>query len=125
MSQDALDAARDLEDLLDRENGLLRANDFAAAGRLAERKEALMSRLNLATIAAPAVLSDATFQAIGQRLRQLVQENRKLLQMAMQVQLRLVKLVATAPRTTGVIYTRSGGVLEEPLPHGMTFYTRA
>jgi len=125
MSQASFDTALQLEALLEEENALLRASDFAAAGALAERKEALMTALNQATLAAPEVYRDAEFSAIGLRLNRLVEENRTLLEIAMQVQVRLVRLVANAPETDSVIYTRTGEPLREPLPRGMTFAAQA
>jgi hypothetical protein len=125
MSQDTFDAADNLEMLLEAENALLRASDFAAAGACAPRKEALMAALNQATIAAPEVFSDPTFAAVGRRLSRLIDENRSLLEIAMQVQLRLVRLVANAPQSDSVIYTRTGEPLRDPLPRGMTFAAQA
>jgi hypothetical protein len=125
MSETPLDAALRLEALLESENALLRATDYAAAAALAERKEVLMAALNQATIAAPDIHRDPDFSAIGVRLNRLVEQNRQLLEIAMHVQLRLVRLIANAPQSDSVIYTRTGEAMREPLPRGMTFAARA
>jgi hypothetical protein len=125
MSQVTFDAALRLEALLEAENALLRASDYGPAAALAGQKEALMAALNQATLANPEVHSEPDFTAIGVRLNRLVEENRQLLEIAMQVQLRLVRLVANAPQSESVIYTPSGEALREPLPRGLTFATQA
>lgn len=125
MSQIAFDSASDLEILLQEENDRLQAGDFSAAADYATRKEALIASLNQATLAEPQVFNDADFQTIGLALGRLVQENRKLLRIAMQTQLRLVRLVANAPQSDFVIYTRTGKALRAPPPRGLTFYTEA
>jgi flagellar biosynthesis/type III secretory pathway chaperone len=125
MNQASFDAALQLEALLEQENALLRASDFATAASLAGQKEALMTALNQATLAAPEIYRDPDFTAIGVRLNRLVEENRHLLEIAMQVQLRLVRLVANARQTESVIYTRTGEALREPLPRGLTFAAQA
>ncbi|HET6608322.1 MAG TPA: hypothetical protein VFG62_16720 [Rhodopila sp.] len=125
MSEAPLEAARRLETLLESENALLRACDYAAAAALAEQKDTLMTALNQTVIAMPVVHRDPEFGAVGRRLNRLVEENRQLLEIAMQVQLRLIRLVANAPQSDSVIYTPTGAALREPLPRGMTFAAQA
>jgi len=57
-----------------------------------------MTALNQTVIAMPVVHRDPEFGAVGRRLNRLVEENRQLLEIAMQVQLRLIRLVANAPQ---------------------------
>ncbi len=125
MSKDTFEAAHDLEALLEQENAQLRAADYAAVGAMATKKEALMATLNQATIAAPEVFADPEFAAAGRRLSRLIEENRSLLEIAMHVQLRLVRLVANAPQSDSVIYTPTGEALRDQLPRGMTFSAQA
>ncbi|HVY17289.1 MAG TPA: hypothetical protein VHB27_18850 [Rhodopila sp.] len=121
MTQASFDAAHDLEALLEEENARLHAGDFVTAAGFAARKEALMATLNHATLGMPAIFNNPDFQAIGRRLSRLVEDNRKLLEIAMQVQLRLVRLVASTPPSDCLIYTSTGEPLRDPLPRGLTF----
>ena len=93
MSTGLLDAAQHLADLLMQENAALKRMDFPAAVALVPAKEAALADLTKqpAMRAIPPPLA-----ALGQRLGDLAIENQGLLERAIAVQTRIVRIVARA-----------------------------
>ena len=90
MSTDAVTAALCLENLLAQENDALRRLDFPAVVALVAVKETALANLAKHPIVAPALA------AFGQRLGRLAAENQSLLERAIAVQTRVVRIVARA-----------------------------
>lgn len=86
------DASRQLAQLLRTENDLLNAGDAAAAARLLPEKQAATQALQAAL---PGATPDPHWAAL---LRDLANENRALLSHAMDVQGRILEMVARAAR---------------------------
>jgi hypothetical protein len=93
MSTDFLDAAQRLADLLTQENQALKRMDFPAAVALVPAKEVALADLTkqpaMGTI-------PPNLTALGQRLGGLAIENQTLLERAIAVQTRIVRIVARA-----------------------------
>jgi hypothetical protein len=93
MSGDLLEIAQHLADVLLQENEALKRLDFSAAVALAPAKEAALADLTKqprATTLQPPLI------ALGNRLNKLVTENQMLLERAITVQTRIVRIVARA-----------------------------
>ena len=99
------EAAQRLADLLAQENAALKRLDFPAAVTLLPAKEAALAELEKAP-------RGSTVQTgLGQRLSALAMENQGLLERAIAVQTRLVRIVARAskPIPTATRYNGYGG----------------
>jgi hypothetical protein len=98
MTQDALtQAATRLVDILQAENAELQAMDFKAAGRLLMAKQAATAELTAAQAAT--LHAPAGMRQLAQRLNELADENRKLLERAIAVQRRVLGTVVRAAQT--------------------------
>ena len=108
MSTGVLDAAQRLADLLAQENAALKRMDFPAAVALVPAKEAALAELTRqpAPLAIPPPLA-----ALGKRLGSLASENQALLERAIAVQTRIVRIVAraSAPPPAAARYGGYGG----------------
>jgi hypothetical protein len=99
------EAAQRLADLLARENAALRRLDFLAAVALVPAKEAALAELEK-------LPQGSTSQSgLGQRLSALAMDNQSLLERAIAVQTRIVRIVAraSAPVATATRYNGYGG----------------
>jgi hypothetical protein len=98
MTDQHQEAAQNLADLLAQENAALKRLDFLAAVALVPAKEAALAELEKA----PRGSTSRT--GLGQRLSALAKENQALLERAIAVQTRIVRIVARActpvPATT-------------------------
>lgn len=115
MSARAIEAAERFEALLSEENALLRQGDFVGATALAPRKEELVTALNQATAADPALLVQPDFTDLGLRLHRLATENKALLEGAMRAQVRMIRMIAAIPTSQSVVYRRDGSFMRPPL----------
>jgi hypothetical protein len=98
MSEDLLTKATiRLVDILQAENTELQAMDFKAAGRLLMAKQAATADLTAAQ--ASTLFAPAGLQALAQRLNELADENRLLLERAIAVQRRVLSTVVRAAQT--------------------------
>ena len=93
MSNDLRQVAQHLADVLTQENAALQRMDFAAVKGFIAVKEAALSKLTQhpAIAAMPPALT-----ALGQKIGHLAEENRVLLERAIAVQTRVVRIVARA-----------------------------
>lgn len=98
MSNELKEAAGRLADLLTRENDALKRLDLSAAVALVPAKEAALADLTKQpdTRMLPAMVGLA---ALGQRLGELASENQALLERAIAVQTRIVRIIARADAT--------------------------
>jgi hypothetical protein len=93
MSNEHLYAAQHLADVLAQENEALKRLDFTLAATLLPAKDAAFADL----IKQPNIETPpATLAAVGQRLAKLASENQILLERAIAVQTRVVRIVARA-----------------------------
>jgi hypothetical protein len=99
MSRAAREAASRLADVLAQENAALRRMDLAAAVTLVPEKEAALADIAEGTSPPSDALSPADL-ATGRRLAELVEENRILLERAIGVQTRIVRMIAQAMTST-------------------------
>jgi len=99
------EAAQRLADLLAQENAALKRLDFLAAVALVPAKEATLAALEKA----PRGSTSRT--GLGQRLSALAKENQALLERAIAVQTRIVRIVAraSAPMPAATRYNGYGG----------------
>jgi|tagenome__1003787_1003787.scaffolds.fasta_scaffold20704560_1 hypothetical protein len=95
MSRTALDAASRLAGVLAQENAALQRMDLPAAAALVPAKEAALAEMARDTPLSSNALSPAVL-ALGQRLADLAEENRILLERAIGVQTRIVGMIARA-----------------------------
>jgi hypothetical protein len=93
MNGTVLEVAQRLADVLMQENAALKRLDFPAAVALAPAKEAALAEL---TKQADAVTASPPLLALGQRLGAVAAENQILLTRAIEVQTRIVRIVARA-----------------------------
>ncbi len=114
------DAARSLMVLLRQENDLLAAGDAAGAALLLPEKQAAVAALQGAL---PGAIADARIAA---ELREVTTRNRALLTGAMQVQGRILEMVARAARAAapGAVTYAPSGVAAQPR-RAMTLTLRA
>jgi hypothetical protein len=105
MSTGLLDAAQHLADLLTQENEALKRMDFPTAVALVPAKEVALAELTKQPVpnAMPPPLA-----ALGRRLGGLATENQALLERAIAVQTRIVRIVARAATPPPAV-TRYGG----------------
>ena len=108
MSKDPVEAANRLADVLARENAALKRMDFSAAVALVPAKEAALAEMTRDRPPPPAGARSPALLALGQRLSGLAEENRILLERAVAVQTRIVRIVARAiaPAQEGARYKR-------------------
>ncbi|MDR3532574.1 MAG: hypothetical protein P4L90_18725 [Rhodopila sp.] len=108
MSNDLGNTAVRLAEVLARENDALRRLDFSAAVALVPDKEAALTGL-ARLVASPRTMEVSP--ALGQRLGGLAFENQMLLERAIAVQTRIVRIVARAgaPSHVGTRYSAPGG----------------
>ena len=93
MTAELMGAAQRLADVLAQENDALKRMDLVAAAALSQAKEAALAELTRQ----PAVLPPpSSLQGLGQLLAKLVGENQLLLERAIAVQTRVVRIVARA-----------------------------
>jgi hypothetical protein len=124
MSNDLLDAAKRLADVLTQENDALRRMDFPAAVAMVPAKEAALTELTKQpapnTVAPP-------LAALAQRLAGLATENQMLLQRAISVQTRIVQIVARAcaPAPAVAPYGGRGGRVLSSRAGALALSTRA
>lgn len=93
-----LSAAARLVQVLTAENATLLALDAPAAAALLEEKLAAARSLAEASAARPAALQTPESAGLALQLRDLAEENRQLLERAIQVQSRVLDMVARAAR---------------------------
>jgi hypothetical protein len=124
MNHDVLRIAQHLADLLVQENAALKRLDYPAAAALTPEKEATLASLikqaGGLTPAPPLV-------AVGRRLAAVAAENQQLLARAIEVQTRIVRIVARACAPAPAV-TRYGGRAGRPLAPraaGLALSTRA
>ncbi len=99
MTEPVLTAASRLADVLAAENAALRDADYTAATALLAVKSAAIAGLTAESTALPAgTVPPPALRAIGERLRELAAENRRLLEIAMIAQQRVVAVIAEATR---------------------------
>jgi hypothetical protein len=127
VTQDLVDAATVLADVLAQQNAALRRLDFPAAAALGSAKETAL--LGVTRDRAPAPMTDRNpvLAALGQRMKELVAENRTLLERAIAVQTRIVGIIVRAavpPPSTGQ-YAASGLRSQARRASAMTFSSRA
>lgn len=105
MSDERQEAAQRLADLLEQENAALKRLDFPAAVALLAAKEAALADLGKPPI------TPITPTGLVQRLGELATENQILLERAITVQTRVVRIVARAcaPSPALTQYNRDGG----------------
>ncbi len=110
MTQDLVDAANRLAEVLVRENAALERLDFAAAVALGQAKEAALLGVTRGRSATPTVDRTPTLLALGRHMNALVAENRALLERAIAVQTRVVGIIvrAAAPPPAVGRYASSG-----------------
>jgi len=101
MNNEHLDAAQHLADVLAQENEALKRLDFTLAAALLPAKDAALAGL----VKQPKIdMPPAMLATVGQRLAKLASENQILLERAIAVQTRVVRIVARAltppPATT-------------------------
>jgi hypothetical protein len=124
MSTGLLDAAQRLADLLTQENEALKRMDFPAAVALVAAKEAALAELTkqpkLGVVPPP-------LAALGQRLGGLASENQALLERAIAVQTRIVRIVAraAAPPPAATRYGGPGGRNPAARASALALYTSA
>jgi hypothetical protein len=124
MSNDFVDAAHRLAELLQQENDALRQLDFSAAVALVPAKEAALADLTkqprMHTIPPPLAI-------LGQRLGGLATENQLLLERAIAVQTRVVRIVARAcaPPPAAMRYGSHGGRAPSDRAAALALSTRA
>jgi hypothetical protein len=104
-----MQAGEKLADLLAQENAALKRLDFAAAVALTSAKEAALAELSQQQITAPLLPSVA---ALGRVLAERAAENEVLLERAIAVQTRIVRIVARAAAPPPAV--RYGGPAERP-----------
>jgi hypothetical protein len=108
MNKDIMDAANRLADVLALENPALKRMDFASAVALVPVKEAALADLARDPPRPSATAPSPAFVALGRRLEGLAEENRVLLERAVEVQTHVVRIVARAiaPAPEGTRYRR-------------------
>jgi hypothetical protein len=107
-------AAARLERVLLAENAALQAMDLAPLPALFQEKEAAAA--DLAVMAAKPVARTPELKAQAERLRDLTAENRRLLARAIDVQDRVLRLVANAARQAGLHQAARYGAAGRPRP---------
>ncbi len=115
MNTDLLTATNRLCDVLAAENAALAALDLPRAAAMLDAKQAAMAALTAARSAGPTPHSPALQQGVG-RLRELAEENRRLLERGLAVQSRVLAVIASAARASHPAprYGRSGGYADRP-----------
>ena len=124
MSPDLAAAAQRLADVLTRENDALRHMDFPAAIALVPAKEAALADL---TNQKPMRTIPPPLAVLGQSLGDLATENQMLLERAIAVQTRIVRIVARAcaPPPAVARYGGHGGRAPSNRPAALALSTRA
>ncbi len=127
MKDDIVQAATLLADVLSRENEALQRLDYPAAVALAPAKETVFATFAHVTAHLPPVEHTPVLAALGQRLRSLAAENQALLERAIEVQTRIVRIVAraAAPGATDGRYTVPGGRAQPKQVRALALSTRA
>ena len=127
MAAPLLSAAAQLVEVLTAENAALRALDAPAAAALLEKKLAAARGLAEAAAQRPAAPQTPESAGLALQLRDLGDENRRLLERALQVQGRVLDLVARAARQgaaqSGGRYGASGAATADR--GAMTLHVRA
>jgi hypothetical protein len=114
-------AAQHLADLLIEENAALKRLDFLAAVALVPAKEAALAELEKAP------RGSTTRTGLGQQLSELAKENQALLERAIAVQTRIVRIVARAgaPMPATTRYNDYGGRQPHARTAAMAVSTKA
>jgi hypothetical protein len=114
MSDQHLQAARRLADVLAEENDALKRLDFVAAVALVPAKEAALAEMTRPPM--PGIQRSA----LGQRLGRLAAENQALLERAIEVQTRIVRIIAraAAPQPALIRYNGHGSWVHGSRAHG-------
>lgn len=107
MTGDPIEAALRLADVLQAENAALAALDLALAASMLEEKSACASALAVAQGGVPAVRTAEARAAVA-RLRDLAEENRRLLERGIAVQRRVIAAIARAARARASSAPRYG-----------------
>jgi hypothetical protein len=124
VSDDLQGTVQRLTDVLRRENDALKRLDFTAAGALGPEKEAALAGL---TKQSEGRILSPPLVALGRRLAELATENQLLLERAIAVQTRIVRIVARAAAPPPAMM-RYGGHGRRTPPHrtaAMALSTRA
>ena len=123
MSNDPMAAAQRLEQLLARENDALKNLDFLAAVGLLPAKEAALANLAKQSIVAP---FPPALAEMGQRLGRLAAENQTLLERAIAVQTRILRIVAQAAKPPPAVtpYGAAGAIAPSRRAAAMALSTR-
>jgi len=110
MTQDLVDAANTLADVLVRENAALKRLDIPAAMALVAAKEAALLGVTKGRVPLPVPERNPVVLALGRRVSGLVAENRALLERAIAVQTRVVGIIvrAAAPQPATRQYAANG-----------------
>jgi hypothetical protein len=121
MSDRHEEAARHLADLLAQENAALKRLDFLSAVALVPAKEAALAELEKAP------KGSTTRTGLWQRLSELAKENQALLERAIEVQTRIVRIVARAgaPIAATTRYNDYGGRQPHTRAAAMAVSTKA
>jgi hypothetical protein len=124
MSNDLIDAGERLAGVLEQENEALSRMDFSAAIALVPAKEAALAELTKHSISSAMATAPT---GLGQRLGELAAENQTLLERAVAVQTRVVRIVARActPHVDTAQYNRDGNRAPMPRTAALALSTRA
>jgi hypothetical protein len=124
MTKELVQAAQRLADLLKQENAALTRMDFPAAVALVPAKEAALADL---TKQPKIIKLPSPLVALGQLLGGLATQNQILLERAIAVQTRIVRIVARAgaPKPSVTRYGGHGGIARPPRATALALSTRA
>lgn len=127
MTGEVAEAAEALIAVLARENAALLALDVTSAGALLAEKTRSADRLAAALRAVPAA-PDRAMRGLGLRLRDLTEQNRRLLERAIAAQGRVLDIIARALPQAAALparYGASGSLTQPPRLGAMTLSARA
>jgi flagellar biosynthesis/type III secretory pathway chaperone len=125
MNDDAVKTGNQLTNVLEEENAALRLFDFTAAAALVPRKETLIAALAGLVATMPLTHRPAALIAVGARLRELAAQNQQLLGQAIEIQTRIVRIVAQAGVQAETTYTPSGLRAQHARTAAMSLSARA
>jgi hypothetical protein len=127
VTQDLVDAANALAEVLTQQNAALSRLDFPAAAALGAAKEAAFFGVTRDCKLTSPVGGSPALAALGQRMKTLVTENQALLERAIAVQARIVGIIVRAavpPPVTGQ-YAASGLKSQSRRTSAITLSARA
>jgi hypothetical protein len=126
MSEDLVAVAVRLAEVLQRENAALAALDLAAAANMLAEKRIASDAFTLAQADIRMPDRQPRMIDVATRLRELAAENRRLLERAITVQSRVIKLVVRAmPPSATPRYAASGALTQTPRPIAFALSSRA